>query len=1012
VKCFVIVFILSGLFTTYCQSQNIFSPNLVHISEANGLSDNKVQCILKDKEGKVWVGTADGLNLMDGSVVRKFSSEGNQPNSIPSNNILSLAEDAAGTVWIGTDGGLCYYKKEKDLFISFLPPVSEYGASIKIKSICPKNNKQLWCGTEGGLFLFDIPANKFTPFFISIGNTKNNYRLSNHISYLLSDSNQQLWLCTREGLWTYSQNTNTFKKITNEAAGSTYPANCLYAFESQDKKMWVGTSQNGLLQVDKITGIVTSYQQLPGAADKVSCINEIPLANGKYLLMLNGEFQTFDPFTNKFGQLPKPLSLPEYPMINSILHSTDGLLWLGTGEDGLFILNLKAQYFKHHFFEKKLSAQSLFIDEWHSNLLIGGEGINILKLYDSSFIVMEDYHYDILPQPRLEESYSILSIAKESESRWWIGTTAGIIRINPISKYNRWFTSRNRDSSLPNNFINHLFIDRQQSLWVFPQRQGIWQMDKKTGKCWPMFKGFINADSSEKRLSINDAAEDEEGNIWMTDSEEGIVFFDRKTGVFSKPFVKQGGENLNTSKIIFSNGWLYSFNNNIILKWKNIEGIKKIKMPNDIDKIIYDIVQDKSNNYWVAGKTGLFVFNEQQDIFKRFTSNNGLVNNKMDGKLFCRNNGEIIFATAAYLSIFSPASLLIDNNLQQKTILTGLYCNDSIVSFLHQPIHIKFPQNNLLFQWALPSFTNPFANNYYYMLKGIDSVWRFAGNTGEVQYASLAPGKYNLLLKAAADGVLSSNNISLVFIVHPPFWKEWWFILPAGILTAIIFLWLVHKRLSFIKKKESYKRELTELEIKALKSQINAEFIFGNLNSIQQLIASKNTDAADIYLSQFSAYIKRVIENSSKETITIAEELEMVEWYVNLEQKRITGRLTFIIQNKFSNPQFEIPPMMIQPFIENAIWHGLSNQLGEKKITVLLYESKNRVNIVIEDNGIGRIAAAMPAEFQEKEMTAIQLVKDRLVQYSYASSVEITDMADDAGNACGTRVMLHFPNFS
>ncbi len=960
----------------------------------------------------LWIGTPDGLNVIDGSVLKKIYHKAGDTTSLQANDIFSLAEDSAGNIWVGSGGGLCCYVKTKKAFFSVPLPASIYGASNIVSGICIINTKQLWCATEGGLFLYDIPNKKSTPYFNTVSLGKDNHRYGNMIHKMINDHEKNLWLCTSDGFWKFNTSDKSFKKI-NGKPGTPYHPLCMVAFESSDNKIWFGTWQYGLHQADKTTDSVIGYSQLPGFAENVSSITEIPGTDGRYLLLLNGNMKAFDPFTNRFIQLPKPTGLLDYPTISTATNSSDGWLWLGTSNDGLFVANPQAQHFKNHFFGSSITSQAVVLNEWNNQLIVGAENTSLLKVYDSSWKVAFDFYKDIYPSPLANESFATLNIENKNNSSWWIGTSAGLLRFNPNNGVKKWYTANKKDSTrLPTNFITRVYQDKDNEIWIFPWRQGIWKMDRNTGKFYKVWNGFITETGVQKKLVVADAAEDDKGNIWMADLDEGIILFEKNSGTFSKPFEKQLGVRYSAFRIYFRNGFLYSFTDNMLLKWNDKMGIQKIALPDGMNKAISDIVQDKNNNWWLAGKSGLICYNEKDNIFKRFTNGDGLVNNNLDGNLFCRNNGDIVFASSTYMSSFPPGKLLHQSNSKIETILTGISVNDSSVTPVNNAIHLTYQQNNIVFKWALPSFINPFGNQYYCQLKGIDTAWRFVGNKGEIQYANLAPGRYTILLKAAtSNGIESANIVTCEFNIEPPVWQRNWFLTTTALVLAFIIFWLVRKRIVYIKRKAALQKEISDLEMKALRAQMNPHFIFNSLNSIQECIVMKDTDAAYKYLSQFSKLVRRVLENSGKATVPLTEELELMQWYLTLEKLRFTDDLNISIQKKFSDDSFEIPSMVIQPFLENALWHGLANKQGEKSIRLLVYPWKDMVNIVIEDNGIGRKASAELPKTNSQKSMGLQIAKERLRHFSYASSVEIIDMMDKDGNASGTKVIIHLPYY-
>ena len=141
----------------------------------------------------------------------------------------------------------------------------------------------------------------------------------------------------------------------------------------------------------------------------------------------------------------------------------------------------------------------------------------------------------------------------------------------------------------------------------------------------------------------------------------------------------------------------------------------------------------------------------------------------------------------------------------------------------------------------------------------------------------------------------------------------------------------------------------------------------------------------------------------------LKEEQELMQWYLSLEQLRFTDEFTFTIQNNCSNQQIDIPSMVVQPFIENALWHGLANKQGKKIITLIFNDDSNGINIAITDNGIGRKAAALLPKRPDKQSMGLDITKERLQHYSLGSSIEMIDLFEMTGNAAGTKVIIHLP---
>ncbi len=988
------------------------SGNLVLtlINEENGLSDNHVTSALKDKKGLVWVGTQDGLNQLDGSSIKVFKHAVGDNLSLSNNYINAIKEDTDGDIWIATALGLNCYNNKTQSFSTYPMAASPYGTSEIIFSITIDGNF-IWCGTDGGLFKFN--RNNHSSTFYECGKTEPiaERRFCNKINYLFLDENKICWLCTSDGLWSFDTEKNSFEKKISAENDAHYNSYFLTAVDESPDKLWVGVWQNGLKLFDKKTGVVTSYTGA-NSPSSIYSIVKVPQAGSNDVLWLSGNLTAFNPATSSFFQYKKPLLLAEYPTVKGNYISADKWVWIFT-DKGLYVYNPNRQVFNTQLFKSLITSQDVVMNSIAKNTFVCGQGDNIFLEYDSSQKLLHNFSNILFKnRPGKKQSCAALSLLKESDSKWWMGTSEGLAHIDLTSKKTTWFEHINGDSnSLPRNFINHVFIDRKKIVWVFPWREGIWQLDTLSGKAKKVFDGFSIRNGIRKQLVIADAAEDEQGNIWLCDLDEGIIFYNRAQNRFSQPFNQKIGGGLHTSRINKRKGFFYTVANNFIVKWKDSSGCEVIHFPPEMEKAVYDFIEDIDGNWWFTTKNGLLFFNEEKNVFKRFTTADGLYSNDLNATLHCTPEGEIIMGASGFLTSFIPSKLSQTLQSSPQLLLTKFTANGNIVKYKNGNIvDLNNNDNNIDFEWALPDYNAPFHNRYYCQLQGIDSNWKFVGNKGEAQYANLAPGKYSILLTAAnANGDFLKESINIQFLIHPPFWRTIWFTLLVFILLSILIYGLFRRRLSIAKKKIELRQQMNELEMKALRAQMNPHFIFNSLNSIQECIVTKNTDAAYNYLSQFSKLVRRILENSGKETVPLKEEQELMQWYITLEQLRFTDEFKFSIQNNCSNPFVEIPSMLIQPFVENALWHGLISKKGEKNLDLIFDDDKQGIVIQIIDNGVGRKAASAAGNRTNRQSLGMSITKERLQNYSYASSIEIIDLYNEVAVPCGTKVIIHLP---
>ena len=331
-----------------------------------------------------------------------------------------------------------------------------------------------------------------------------------------------------------------------------------------------------------------------------------------------------------------------------------------------------------------------------------------------------------------------------------------------------------------------------------------------------------------------------------------------------------------------------------------------------------------------------------------------------------------------------------------------------------QSITLNHLQDILTLEFSSLDFTKPEQNKYRYKLESEDKDWIEAGTRRTATYLHLPPGNYTFTVQGSnSQGVWSDHLAQLHITVLPPWWGTWW---AYGVYLIIIagFIFLIartqHRRLL---TKERGLNQLRELEMQALRAQMNPHFIFNCLSSINRFVLMNETEAASDYLTKFSRLIRTVLNNSKKALITLADELEMLRLYLDMEKLRFKDGFTYSIYiDDAVDPQsIYIPPLLFQPFAENAVWHGLMHKKEPGRLSIRLTVEKDMMLFEIEDDGVGRKAAgAVKSKSAEKNKSlGLQITKDRLALINGHSAEEnflsIEDLCDEKG-AAGTRVSL------
>lgn len=327
-------------------------------------------------------------------------------------------------------------------------------------------------------------------------------------------------------------------------------------------------------------------------------------------------------------------------------------------------------------------------------------------------------------------------------------------------------------------------------------------------------------------------------------------------------------------------------------------------------------------------------------------------------------------------------------------------------------------ESNIEIEFGINVYDNFNYHNFDYRLLGFDTSWVSTFDR-KVNFNNLEPGEYTFEVKGTlfnGDSLPHSRKLHLK--IKPLFYKTAWFIaLCIFGISAILFTFYrtkLAKVKSEMKLKNKYEKQISELEMKALRAQMNPHFIFNSLNSIQRFIFEKDEYAASQYLTKFSRLIRLILDQSNQDVISISNEIEMLRYYIEMELLRFSNKFTYELKkDERINEETMIPSMVIQPHIENAIWHGLMHKEGDCKLKVdFQYMDESAMKIIIYDNGIGRKSAAELKSKQvlKKKSYGSKISEDRINNFNKLHNINTNlrtlDLEDEHGNATGTQVEL------
>ncbi len=224
-------------------------------------------------------------------------------------------------------------------------------------------------------------------------------------------------------------------------------------------------------------------------------------------------------------------------------------------------------------------------------------------------------------------------------------------------------------------------------------------------------------------------------------------------------------------------------------------------------------------------------------------------------------------------------------------------------------------------------------------------------------------------------------------------------------MGLLIWKWRVRQRF----RKEQQFRKQRELELTAIRSQMNPHFLFNSLNSVQNLVQQNKGREAHLYLSDFAGLIRKVLRNSEKEEVSLAEELEMVEQYLNLEKLRFNFNFSISVDKELDPHNTLVPSMLLQPFAENAVIHGLQSKPENRQLSIIIQQVESGIKISIEDNGIGREEAKKIAK--AKNGKGSKMIQERLniLQEKQGEKYQLDIIDLNENGETGTRVEILIP---
>ena len=1013
---FLIIFLIGHI--TQAQKDLIRFQN---ITIDNGLAQGTITGIIHSIDGFIWIATADGLHRYDGYNFKIYRNDPKSKNSLPDNYITCLYEDGNANLILGLyNGEVCILNKQNSSFkkIKFYKPITNPEIVKPITCISEDEKGSYLIGVEEtGLIKFDTAKKTFRIF-----NTQNSGLNSNLIKSIVKDKfTGNYLLCTGKGLAEYNPSSALIsinpklKNISDQIISSV--------LTPEPQKILIGTYGKGVYEY--IRGSDSAARVLlPKSKGTrfISFLLKNDAENEIWVGTLGGIFKIKDKNSILYCNNPQnPESLVDNNTQTALIDKF-GSLWVGT-------INGLSR------FDQRLKKFNLFREfKWKDTLLNN----NVYYIYEendstiwlgtlsSGLIKFNPLNEKILAYPLVKdktiETKMVRAILKDKSGNYWLGTRdAGLFRFYPkTGKFEHIQGAKGFEIS--NNTVRSIFEDSQKNLWI-GTANGLNLYNRNTNK-FEVFRAFENVPNNNTVYQIEES--DDKKNLYIACFRGGFQIFDktnRKFKVFElQNNNSQTGKNyaMSICKTDKDSLMLGTYGSGLFIininsgKFRNIT--EKQGLSNNS---VYGILKHQ-NTYWLSTNRGISSFNKNTGEIKNYGLKNYIQSYEFNEGAYCQTrSGNFYFGGVNGFNYFNPKDVNEDKIIS-KTIITSIKKIDTELPILTDKngehfIELKYNDNLISFEFATLNFLSANTNMYAYKLEGYDDNWINAGNRTTAYYTKLTPGKYFFKVKSISEKQSSSNIYIIKIIIDPPFWQTWWFYSLVVILIILSIIFIIKWRTGIID--QSYKNKLAEMELKALRSQMNPHFIFNSLNSIQYYILKKEPKAAYNYLTKFSNLMRMILQNSKYKLISLKSEYEWLKIYLELESLRMENTLDWAIEidKNINTEKAFLPAMVFQPYVENAIIHGLLPKPENRKLTVEILQEKNVLKCIITDNGIGRNKSfeLNKARLKQHESTAMSLTKDRLailnIETTQGIGPKVIDLFDQNNEPCGTRVEITLP---
>ncbi|QDK82533.1 hypothetical protein EXU85_29560 [Spirosoma sp. KCTC 42546] len=1012
-RCFLfglLVLLISG-----AASAQMPSLKLEHLTTREGLPSNDVWCLNKDRQGFLWIGTGRNICRYDGYNFLRL-------DSLKLGYCSGVSTDSKGDIYTSNDTrGLCKIDV-KTLAVTTVVK-NDYDDADPSNDLHEQgmvdSYDQVWVCDYTSVQRYDPSTKKLHRYTFS--QTASGGDVYQYASFF-EDAQRRLWIVSEIGLYRFDRSHDKLICVLGKEARlarNRIPIRLCKASADADGNLWLGGYEYGLVRFSPES---QTFRIRKEGFDhtNVVCVKESQDENGQKILFVGTDdgVSIFYPGRNQLYHLPE--------FYNSGIQVKDmyddtvnGILWIGTGE-GIY----KYRYRNVGIRTVDIPPNIVRLPVKITSILPLPNGNYLLGLSHSGALIWTPAtnHFQQLPYPTNENALT-------QQFRWIQGrpfafTDKGVFA-GDLQKgsFSVWQPAARL---YKNTDFRDGLLDRKGRIWIANLNEGVKVVDPATNQelnLWP---------EKENRKLLNltyikGILEGIDGRIWVATCSRGLFFFDEKRA----EFINIESLPANKGKLIGGdciNGMQRTADGSILISsWGGVSKLSskghilttfEFKTDALIDTYCSNIAESPTKHLWFSTNEGINIANPKNHTIRYLTTIEGLHSNSPVGFYYSPAN-ELFLGHTNTINILN-VSLLNNQTTKPHIALSSIEVKGKpIQQDVSKEIMLQPDENAITLSFSSLNYEPSSKNQYKYQLQGLDTSWVDLGDQHMLSFTNLAPEAYQLNIKSGnGSGIWTDKPLAVRFTVKPHFTATWWFRSLIGLfiggLVVGMMRWRVNalaERNQTIAERNHMDLQIAELKLRALQSQMNPHFLFNSLNSVQNYLLTDRGIEGAKYLSKFSRLVRRIMENSNHQYLRFEQIIETLRMYVEMESFRFNHEFhyEFDIEDNETLLDALLPPMLLQPFVENAIWHGLMPKEGEKKLTISAYIDRNHIYCMIEDNGVGRTLTPQREGHISRGQEMTKGLFESLSRKDSKAKLEIIDLFDATHNPAGTRVEMIIP---